>query len=167
MSLRHLRRRFRQLMRTAIFSSWRTSIRCCRPMCGRQMPKVKMVCGDTMNYWIHDHRENLRQGAGRARRIADQRWRSEDAGGRRQPVARGGEDTGERTEDADHQAWRIWRHSVFQRAVVRRADGAEARIDLRFRFARRRCRWMRWSIRPARGIRLRADFSATWHRSRR
>jgi sugar/nucleoside kinase (ribokinase family) len=24
-----------------------------------QMPKVKMVCGDTMNYWIHDHRENL------------------------------------------------------------------------------------------------------------
>ncbi len=25
----------------------------------RQMPKVKMVCGDTMNYWIHDHRENL------------------------------------------------------------------------------------------------------------
>jgi len=27
----------------------------------RQMPKVKMVCGDTMNYWIHDHRENLNQ----------------------------------------------------------------------------------------------------------
>ncbi len=25
----------------------------------KQMPKVKMVCGDTMNYWIHDHRENL------------------------------------------------------------------------------------------------------------
>jgi sugar/nucleoside kinase (ribokinase family) len=25
----------------------------------RQMPGVKMVCGDTMNYWIHDHRENL------------------------------------------------------------------------------------------------------------
>ncbi len=25
----------------------------------RQMPSVKMVCGDTMNYWIHDHRENL------------------------------------------------------------------------------------------------------------
>ena len=25
----------------------------------RQMPNVKMVCGDTMNYWIHDHRENL------------------------------------------------------------------------------------------------------------
>jgi sugar/nucleoside kinase (ribokinase family) len=24
-----------------------------------QMPKVKMVCGDTMNYWIADHRENL------------------------------------------------------------------------------------------------------------
>jgi sugar/nucleoside kinase (ribokinase family) len=24
-----------------------------------QMPKGKMVCGDTMNYWIHDHRENL------------------------------------------------------------------------------------------------------------
>ena len=25
----------------------------------REMPKVKMVCGDTMNYWIGDHRENL------------------------------------------------------------------------------------------------------------
>ena len=24
-----------------------------------QMPRVKMVCGDTMNYWIADHRENL------------------------------------------------------------------------------------------------------------
>jgi sugar/nucleoside kinase (ribokinase family) len=25
----------------------------------RKMPKVKMVCGDTMNYWINDHAENL------------------------------------------------------------------------------------------------------------
>jgi sugar/nucleoside kinase (ribokinase family) len=25
----------------------------------RQMPGVKLVCGDTMNYWIHDHRANL------------------------------------------------------------------------------------------------------------
>jgi sugar/nucleoside kinase (ribokinase family) len=25
----------------------------------RQMPKVKMVCGDTMNYWIKDHKANL------------------------------------------------------------------------------------------------------------
>jgi sugar/nucleoside kinase (ribokinase family) len=25
----------------------------------RKMPKVKMVCGDTMNYWIKDHTENL------------------------------------------------------------------------------------------------------------
>src|SRR5579862_9899257 len=24
-----------------------------------QMPNVRMVCGDTMNYWIADHRENL------------------------------------------------------------------------------------------------------------
>jgi sugar/nucleoside kinase (ribokinase family) len=27
----------------------------------RKMPKVKMVCGDTMNYWIKDHAENLAQ----------------------------------------------------------------------------------------------------------
>lgn len=26
----------------------------------KQMPKVKMVCGDTMNYWIADHNENLK-----------------------------------------------------------------------------------------------------------
>jgi len=26
----------------------------------KQMPRVKMVCGDTMNYWIADHNENLR-----------------------------------------------------------------------------------------------------------
>jgi sugar/nucleoside kinase (ribokinase family) len=25
----------------------------------RKMPKVKMVCGDTMNYWIKDHADNL------------------------------------------------------------------------------------------------------------
>jgi sugar/nucleoside kinase (ribokinase family) len=25
----------------------------------KQMPRVRMVCGDTMNYWINDHRENL------------------------------------------------------------------------------------------------------------
>ena len=25
----------------------------------RQMPRVRLVCGDTMNYWINDHRENL------------------------------------------------------------------------------------------------------------
>ncbi len=25
----------------------------------QQMPDVRMVCGDTMNYWIADHRENL------------------------------------------------------------------------------------------------------------
>ena len=25
----------------------------------RQMPKVRMVCGDTMNYWITGHKENL------------------------------------------------------------------------------------------------------------
>jgi sugar/nucleoside kinase (ribokinase family) len=27
----------------------------------RQMPGVKMVCGDTMNYWIADHAENLKK----------------------------------------------------------------------------------------------------------
>ena len=25
----------------------------------QQMPRVKLVCGDTMNYWITDHKENL------------------------------------------------------------------------------------------------------------
>lgn len=25
----------------------------------RKMPRVKLVCGDTMNYWINDHAENL------------------------------------------------------------------------------------------------------------
>ena len=25
----------------------------------QQMPRVRLVCGDTMNYWINDHRENL------------------------------------------------------------------------------------------------------------
>ncbi|ADW69844.1 PfkB family carbohydrate kinase [Granulicella tundricola] len=27
----------------------------------KQMPEVKMVCGDTMNYWIADHNENLKK----------------------------------------------------------------------------------------------------------
>lgn len=25
----------------------------------KQLPRARMVCGDTMNYWINDHRENL------------------------------------------------------------------------------------------------------------
>lgn len=25
----------------------------------KQLPKARLVCGDTMNYWINDHRENL------------------------------------------------------------------------------------------------------------
>jgi sugar/nucleoside kinase (ribokinase family) len=27
----------------------------------QQMPKVRMVCGDTMNYWINGHRDNLKK----------------------------------------------------------------------------------------------------------
>jgi sugar/nucleoside kinase (ribokinase family) len=27
----------------------------------RQLPRARLVCGDTMNYWINDHRENLSQ----------------------------------------------------------------------------------------------------------
>ena len=25
------------------------------------MPRVRMVCGDTMNYWITGHKENLKR----------------------------------------------------------------------------------------------------------
>ena len=41
--------------RTANFSFWPTSIPCCKAAFARKMPKVSMVCGDTMNYWITDH----------------------------------------------------------------------------------------------------------------
>lgn len=48
-----------------------------------QMPNVKMVCGDTMNYWIADHTDNLKKvlreldvlliNDGEARMLADER----------------------------------------------------------------------------------------------
>ena len=49
------------------------------------LPNVKMVAGDTMNYWIADHRANLEKVLARRRHPDHQRWRSSAADGRAQP----------------------------------------------------------------------------------
>ena len=85
----------------------------------KQMPEVKMVCGDTMNYWIADHTENLRKvlkeldvlliNDGEARMLAGEQNMVKAAEGR----------DGDGTEGAGDQAWRVWRFGVLQRQIVR------------------------------------------------
>ena len=72
---------------TPSFSFWPTSIRCCRRVRSR-CRSVKLVAGDTMNYWIKDHRENLLEGAARAGYAADQRHRSAHAAGEQNLLSR-------------------------------------------------------------------------------
>ncbi len=60
----------------------------------QQMPKVRMVCGDTMNYWITGHRGEPGQSAHRAGCAADQRRRGQAAGRRQQPGSGRAQDSG-------------------------------------------------------------------------
>ena len=50
------------------------------------MPKVKLVGGDTMNYWISGHRQNLDQMLKRVDVLLINDTRSQDAGRRQQPA---------------------------------------------------------------------------------
>ena len=88
----------------------------------KQMPGVKMVCGDTMNYWIADHAANLAESAdseldvllindGEARKLL---------GGRSQPCSGGSEkrDSGPGSKVADREAWRVWRNRFLQRTYL-------------------------------------------------
>ena len=91
-----------------------------------QMPKVRMVCGDTMNYWIADHAANLAKvlreldvlliNDGEARMLA----------GESEPCAGCGKGAGDGAEDAGGEAWRVWRDGFFQRPLVRQCETVAA-----------------------------------------
>ena len=127
-----------------------------------EMPKVRMVCGDTMNYWIKDHRAALAEvlvdldvlliNDGEAKMLA------EDANlvrAAKKILAMGAKTL-------------IVKHGEYGATVFfsERSFRAQSREACATPFARRRCRWPRWWIRPARAIRLPAASSAIWHRRR-
>ncbi len=125
-----------------------------------QMPNVKMVCGDTMNYWIADHAANLAKvlreldvlliNDGEARMLAGET-----------NLVRAAEkvlEMGPKTLVVKHGEYGA---TAF---FSDRSFGAASRY--RIRFARRRCRWLRWWIRRERAIRLPVGSMAIWHRSR-
>ncbi len=125
----------------------------------KQMPKVKMVCGDTMNYWIKDHAANLAVvlreldvlliNDGEARMLSGETnavlaAEKVMAMGPKSLVVKHGE----------YGATAFFSERMFPGAARRG------------RFARRRCRWRRWWIRRARATRLRAGSMGIWRRSR-
>ena len=75
----------------------------------QQMPGVKMVCGDTMNYWIHDHRENLNKVLVGLDALLINDGEAKMLAGDDNLRARGGKDSVDRAKVAGDQAWRIRR----------------------------------------------------------
>ncbi len=59
MCLRRFRRRYRRSYKDSEYLFLANIDPVLQADVRRQMPGVRMVCGDTMNYWIADHRENL------------------------------------------------------------------------------------------------------------
>ena len=102
------------------------------------MPDVKLVAGDTMNYWIKDHRPALLEVLEGAGHSAHQRHRGRMLAGNNNLVQAARARAGAGAEDAGGQARRVWRDAVLTVSQLRGAiSGSEVS------FARRRCRWKR------------------------
>ena len=129
-----------------------------------QMPDVKLVCGDTMNYWIADHRENLVKvlhdldvllvNDGETKMISGENNIVKAAEkvmalGPKAIVVKHGE----------YGATGFFSDRAFA-GLRRRLERRRSRSGLR------RCRWQRSLIRRAREIRLRAGSMGTLRRSR-
>ena len=84
-----------------------------------QMPKVRMVCGDTMNYWIADHAANLAKVLRELDVLLINDGEARMLSRRANLCAGGGESAGDGTEVAGGEAWRVWRDGVLQRPFVR------------------------------------------------
>ena len=120
-----------------------------------QMPKVRMVCGDTMNYWIADHAENLAKVLRELDVLLINDGEARMLSGETELGARGGEGAGDGAEVAGDEAWRVWRDGVLRgRVRLPGGDGAAAvpragaaagrggRSDGRGRFVCRRVLWL-------------------------
>ncbi len=71
----------------------------------QQMNGVRMVAGDTMNYWIGAHRENLLPVLRELDVLLINDGEARMLSGESQRAARGGGGAGARAEDADCEAW--------------------------------------------------------------
>ena len=83
------------------------------------MPKVSMVCGDTMNYWIKDHAANLAKVLRELDVLLINDGEARMLSGETESGAGGGEGAGDGAEVAGGEAWRVWRDGVFRRPVFR------------------------------------------------
>ena len=123
-----------------------------------QMPDVKLVAGDTMNYWIKDHRPALLEVLkGLDMLLINDTEARMLAGNNNLVQARARSCRLGRVPG--REARRIWRDAVSRRDRKERSTAST-------RFARRRCRSKKWSTPPARATALPADSSATWPRSK-
>ena len=92
-----------------------------------QMPKVKMVCGDTMNYWIADHRENLLKVLRELDVLLINDGEARMLSGETNPVRAAEKVMAMGPKIAGGEAWRVWRDGVFRRPLVfGRGVGVEA-----------------------------------------
>ena len=82
-----------------------------------QMPKVKLVCGDTMNYWIADHRAALDEVLKELDVLLINDGEAQDALWREQYGACRQQDSGFRAEVSGDQAWRVWSDCVLRPAI--------------------------------------------------
>ncbi len=77
------------------------------------MPDVKLVAGDTMNYWIKDHRPALLEVLEGPGHSAHQRHRNQNDSRQQQPGAGGARGDGAGTEGVGSEARRVWCDTFF------------------------------------------------------
>ena len=163
MSSRPSRRRFRPAIAIREFLFLANIDPVLQARVRREMPKVRMVCGDTMNYWIKDHSAALAEvlkdldvlliNDGEAKMLA------EDAN----LVRAAKKILGMGAEDADREAWRIRSDGLLQRAIISGREAGVARTP--FHAPALPLAEVVDPTGPA--IRLPADSLAILHRSRR
>ncbi len=89
-----------------------------------QMSNVRMVCGDTMNYWITGHTEKLARVLKGLDALLINDTEAKMLAKNNNLVGAAKAILGDGTEDADCEAWRIRRDGLLQRALIRQRDSA-------------------------------------------
>ncbi len=91
-----------------------------------EMPKVRMVCGDTMNYWIADHAANLAKVLRELDVLLINDGEARMLSGESNMVLAAEKVLEHGTEDAGGEAWGVWRDGVFQRPLFRPREALAA-----------------------------------------
>ena len=125
------------------------------------MPDVKLVAGDTMNYWIKDHRAALLEVLKGLDILLINDTETKMLAGNNNLV---------QAARAVHGAWGRTRWWSSTASTARRHSSAPTAFHKKANMrstssVRRRCLWKKWSTRPARATALPAGSSAIWPRS--